>query len=390
MKQLFQYGFLFIFTFFIAACGEGRKEKLNTLSEKKAKLEELKKQEIKIATDIKSLEEEVAKMDTSSASQGKAKLIAVTPVVTEDFSHYIDLQGKIDADNISYIAPPNGQGGIVTAVYIKEGQFVNKGQLVLKMDDKVLRQQIKINETQLILAKELYQRTKNLWEQNIGTEVQLLQAKAQVETLERSIETTKEQIKLFTVYSPVSGIADKVNIRVGELFVGANQAGAQISIVNNSSLKAVVEVPENYMNRVRAGSPVIVTVPDMNKAYNTFVKRTSQTINPSTRTFTIETSIPGGGVRPNSIASVRINDYSAPNAIVISVNLVQTDDKGKYVYVMEKDSKGRSVAIKKPVVVGESYGDKIEIKAGLQTGMMLISEGYQTVYDKQVVRTSPL
>jgi len=387
MKQLFQYGFLFIFAFLLTSCGEGRKEKLNTLSEKKAKLEELKKQEIKIAADIKSLEEEVVKMDTSSASQGKAKLIAVTPVATEDFSHYIDLQGKIDADNISYIAPPNGQGGIVTAVYIKEGQFVNKGQLVLKMDDKVLRQQIKINETQLILAKELYQRTKNLWEQNIGTEIQLLQAKAQVETLERSIETTKEQIKLFTVYSPVSGIADKVNIRVGELFVGANQAGAQISIVNNSSLKAVVEVPENYMNRVRAGSPVIVTVPDMNKTFNTVVKRTSQTINPSTRTFTIETAIPGGGVRPNSIASVRINDYSAPNAVVIPVNLVQTDDKGKYVFVMEKDSKGRSVAIKKPVVVGESYGDKIEIKAGLQTGMQLISEGYQSVYDKQVVRT---
>jgi membrane fusion protein, multidrug efflux system len=387
MKQLFQYGFLFIFAFLLAACGEGRKEKLGTLSEKKAKLEELKKQETKIIADIKSLEEEVTKMDTAAASQGKAKLIAISAVSTEDFSHYIDLQGKIDADNISYIAPPNGQGGIVTAVYIKEGQFVNKGQLVLKMDDKVLRQQIKINETQLILAKELYKRTKNLWEQNIGTELQLLQAKAQVETLERSIETSNEQIKLYTVYSPVSGIADKVNIRVGEMFVGANQAGAQISIVNNSSLKAVVEVPENYMNRVHAGSPVVVTVPDMNKTFNTFVKRTSQTINPSTRTFTIETNIPGGGVRPNSIASVRINDYSAPNAIVIPVNLVQTDDKGKYVYVMEKDSKGRSVAIKKPVVVGESYSDKIEIKAGLQTGMMLISEGYQTVYDKQVVRT---
>jgi membrane fusion protein (multidrug efflux system) len=137
MKQLFQYSFLFIFAFFLAACGEGRKEKLGTLSEKKAKLEELKKQEIKIATDIKSLEEEIVKLDTAAASQGKAKLIAVTPVSTEDFSHYIDLQGKIDADNISYIAPPNGQGGIVTAVYIKEGQFVNKGQLVLKMDDKV-------------------------------------------------------------------------------------------------------------------------------------------------------------------------------------------------------------------------------------------------------------
>jgi multidrug efflux pump subunit AcrA (membrane-fusion protein) len=160
-----------------------------------------------------------------------------------------------------------------------------------------------------------------------------------------------------------------------------------IRIVNNKTLKAVVEVPENYMTRVRTGSPVIVTLPDTDQSFSSVVRRSSQLINPNTRTFTIEASIPGGSVRPNSVAAVRIKDYSAPNAVVIPVNLVQTDDKGKYVYVVEKDSKGRSVAIKKPVVVGESYSDKIEIKAGLQAGMILISEGYQSVYDKQLVRT---
>ncbi|MBK8088149.1 MAG: efflux RND transporter periplasmic adaptor subunit [Chitinophagaceae bacterium] len=226
---------------------------------------------------------------------------------------------------------------------------------------------------------------KNLWDQNIGSELQLLQAKNNVETLEKSIATANEQIRLYTVYSPVSGIADDVNVRVGEAFVGATQLGPQIRIVNTSTLKAVIEVPENYMNRVRVGSPVIITLPDMNKTFNSTVKLSSQTINASTRTFTIEAAIPGGGVRPNSIAAVRIKDYSAPNAVVIPVNIVQTDDKGKYVYVVEKDGKGRNIAVKKPVVVGESYGDKIEIKGGLQSGMQLITEGYQTVYDKQVV-----
>ena len=312
-------------------------------------------------------------------------MISVAAVGTADFSHYIDLQGKIDADDISYIAPPNGQGGIVTALYVKEGDYVKKGQLLLKMDDKVLRQQIQITQTQLVLAKDVYQRTKNLWDQNIGSELQLLQAKNNVETLEKSIATANEQIRLYTVYSPVSGIADDVNVRVGEAFVGATQLGPQIRIVNTSTLKAVIEVPENYMNRVRVGSPVIITLPDLNKTFNSTVKLSSQTINASTRTFTIEAAVPGGGVRPNSIAAVRIKDYSAPNAIVIPVNIVQTDDKGKYVYVVEKDGKGRSIAVKKPVVVGESYGDKIEIKGGLQSGMQLITEGYQTVYDKQVV-----
>lgn len=385
MKRLFQYSIIVLTAVIIASCGDGRKQKLGSLGEKKAKLEELKKQQIAAATEIQTLEEEIEKLDTAAGKQEKSKLISVTPVGTEDFSHYIDLQGKIDADDISYIAPPNGQGGIVTALYVKEGDYVKKGQLLLKMDDKVLRQQIQITQTQLVLAKDVYQRTKNLWDQNIGSELQLLQAKNNVETLEKSIATANEQIRLYTVYSPVSGIADDVNVRVGEAFVGATQLGPQIRIVNTSTLKAVIEVPENYMNRVRVGSPVIITLPDMNKTFNSTVKLSSQTINASTRTFTIEAAIPGGGVRPNSIAAVRIKDYSAPNAIVIPVNIVQTDDKGKYVYVVEKDGKGRNIAVKKPVVVGESYGDKIEIKGGLQSGMQLITEGYQTVYDKQVV-----
>ncbi|HLO39015.1 MAG TPA: efflux RND transporter periplasmic adaptor subunit [Lacibacter sp.] len=386
MKRIFQYTIIAGFAVVLVACGQGAKEKKGTLGDKKAELEKLKTEQIALATKINTLEEEIAKLDTAAGKSDKAKLIAITPVLTENFSHYIDLQGKVDADNISYIAPPNGQGGLVTDLYIKEGQQVKKGQLILKMDDKVLRQQVRIQETQLALAKDLYQRQKNLWDQNIGSEIQLINAKSNVEGLERQIATMYEQIKLFTVYSPVTGIADVVNVKVGELFVGANMDGAQIRIVNNSTLKAVVEVPENYMTRVRLGSPVIVTIPDMNKSFNSTVKLSSQTINPSTRTFTVEAAIPGGGVRPNSMATVRIKDYDAPNALVIPVNLIQTDDKGKYVYIVEKDSKGRFVAVKKPVVVGESYGDKIEIKAGLQTGQQLISEGYQSVYDKQVVQ----
>ena len=387
MKRILQYTIIAGFALALASCGAGAKEKKGSLGEKKATLEQLKTEQVTLSTKIKTLEDEIAKLDTAAGKSDKAKLIAVTPVVTEDFSHYIDLQGRIDAENISYIAPPNGQGGLVTDLYIQEGQFVKKGQLILKMDDKVLRQQVKISETQLTLAKDLYQRQKNLWDQNIGSEVQLISARTNVEALERQIATAYEQIKLYTVYAPASGIADVVVVKVGEFFSGVMGTSPQIRIVNNNTLKAVVEVPENYMTRVRVGTPVIITLPDLNKTFNSSVKLSSQTINPATRTFTIEANIPGGGVRPNSIASIQIKDYDAPKAIVIPVNLVQTDDKGKYVYVVEKDSKGRSVAVKKPVIVGESYGDKIEIKTGLQEGMQLISEGYQTVYDRQVVTT---
>jgi RND family efflux transporter MFP subunit len=369
---------------FFLSCGKG-KQNADTLASKKAKLEALKKEQASLASAINQLEEEIALLDTANVKGGK--LVAVAPVSVEDFIHYIDLQGKIDADQISYIAPPNGQGGVVTALFVKEGDYVKKGQRILQMDDRLLQQQIKINETQLGLAKEVYARTKKLWEQNIGSEIQLLQAKAQVESLERAIATAQEQIRQFAVTSPVDGIVDQVNVKVGELFTGANQLGYQIRVVDNSVLKAIVEVPENYMSRVKTGVEVVVVIPDLQKSYNSTIRRTSQVINPNTRTFTLEANIPGGEVRPNAVAAIKIKDYVAPKSIVIPLNLIQTDDKGKYVYVSEKDAKGKSVASKKMITLGETYGDKAQVLTGLDATMILITEGYQSLYNGQEVRT---
>jgi len=366
------------------SCGNGTNDK-NSLAGKKAKLESLKKQQASLVADIKKLEDEIAALDTTAASKGK--LVSLQPVIVEDFTHYIDLQGKIDADQISYIAPPNGQGGVVIALYVKEGDRVKKGQRILQMDDRLLRQQIKVSETQLGLARELYLRTQKLWEQNIGSEIQLLQAKTQVEALERSIATAQEQINQFSVTSPADGIVDQVDVKVGEFFTGVNQLGYQIRVVDNSTLKAIVEVPENYMSRIKTGDQMIVDIPDMQKKYTTTIRRTSQVINPNTRTFTIEATIPGGEVRPNSVAAIKIKDFSAPSSVVIPLNLIQTDDKGKYVYVAEKAEKNKLTAVKKMITMGETYGDKAQIQYGLDADMILITEGYQSLYNGQEIRT---
>lgn len=370
---------------FLVACGGNE----NDLAAKKAALEKLSKEQADIALKIRVLQEEISRLDTSVRVTEKAKLVAVTPIATSNFEHYINLQGRVDADNISYVAPLNGMGGVVTALYVSKGQAVKKGQLLLKLDDELLRTQLKQLETQLAFARDIYNRQKNLWEQQIGTEVQLLTAKNNVEALEKQINTLQKQISLFTVTSPVSGVADEVNIKVGETFTGFGATGPQIRIVNTQTMKVVADVPENYLGRVKVGSDLVVELPDAGTRFNTRIKLASQIINPNTRSFTIEAPIPGGtGIRPNQIAVVRIRDYFAPNAIVIPVNVIQTDENGKYVYVMEKNAQGQWVAAKKAIVVGEAYGDSIEVKAGLTAGMQLITAGYQTLYDKQAVTTA--
>ena len=386
---------------FLSACGSSsKKETESTVTDKKVELEKLKTDKSKTEDKIKSLEAEIEKLDTGAAKTEKVKLVSVMPVTAQNFQHFIDLQGRIDAENISYISP-RGMGGQVRQIFVKKGDFVKKGQLLLKLDDAVARQNVVAVQqsmgtvkTQLDLARSVYQRQKNLWNQNIGTEVQLLQAETNVKSLENqlramqaNVQTAQEQANLSNVYSDVSGVADEVNIHVGETFTGSPMAG--IKIINTSNLKVVVDIPENYLSRVRKGTHVQIVVPDVAKTFNTSISIISQSVNSTTRGYTAEVKIPyDGSLKPGQSAEVKILDYSNATGIVIPVNLVQSDEKSKYVYVLEKISNGKTVAKKKQVIVGEVYGDKVEIKQGLIAGEQLISEGYQSLYEGQSITTT--
>jgi RND family efflux transporter MFP subunit len=369
---------------FLSACGSGTKDANADLQEKKAALEKLKKEQTLMNEKIATLQEEINKLDTSSNNE-TAKLVTVTTLAAQDFVHYIDLQGKIDADNISYVAP-RGNPGLVKAVYVKKGEMVKAGQLLLKLDDAVIRQQIQNTNTQLLLAKDIYRRQKNLWDQGIGAEVQLINAKNAVDQAENGLKLLNEQLRMTSVYADVSGIADQVNIKVGEIFQGYAGNVPQIMIVNTNTLKVVAEIPENYASRVKLGSKMLVSLPDIGKEYNNVtVSFVSKTINANNRSFTVEGRLPYDGlIRPNQIARVRIEDYSAKNAIAVSVNTVGTDDKGKYVYIAVKEG-NKLVARKRPVVIGELNGQLIEVKSGLAAGDQLITDGYQNLYDGQTL-----
>jgi RND family efflux transporter MFP subunit len=372
---------------FMAACGASAEGDKKGLDKKKAKLEELKEKQSKTGEEITKLEKEIATLDTSAARADKPKLVVLSPINTAAFTHYIDLQGKVEAEN-SIIVTPRGAGGQVKGLYVKQGANVRKGQLLMKLDDAVTRQQIEQTTVQLNLAKTLYERRKNLWDQKIGTEVEVIQAKSNVDNLEKQIDLLKEQSSMSNVYADLSGVAERVNIRVGEMFSPASAATVGITIVNTSNLKVTANVPEAYQTKVKEGTNLIITLPeDNNKSINTKVSVSGKLIDPSTRSFYIEGRVPGnGGFRPGQIAMVRIQDYAVPNAVTIPINTIQNDDKGKFVMVAVVEN-GKKVAKKRPVTVGQLYGDKLEVKSGLQAGDVLISDGFQGLYDGQLIIT---
>ncbi|MEO5941920.1 MAG: efflux RND transporter periplasmic adaptor subunit [Ferruginibacter sp.] len=402
MQKITKLSIAIALLFFVASCGNSKKEGDANINDKKAKLEKLKTQKSKDEEEIKKLQDELALIDTSAASSNKEKLVAVAPVTIQDFNHYIDLQGKVDAENISYISP-RGMGGQVREVYVKQGQQVKKGQLLLKLDDAVMRQQVTAAtqqlagiKTQLALAKNLAGRQQNLWDQGIGTEVQLITAKTNVQSLQDQLAAATENVKVSqtqmntaNVYSDVAGIADIVNIRVGETFSGMVATGPQIKIVNTSSLKVVTSVPENYISKLHKGSPAEITISDINKIIKAPITLISQSVDPSNRGFTADIKVPyNPQLKPNQAAQVRILDYSSANTIVIPINTVQTDETGKYVYVLQKTGNGKAVAKKKSINIGEVYGNNAEVKTGLQAGDQLITEGYQNIYEGQNITTA--
>lgn len=366
---------------FLASCGSSNKTP-DTLEGKKKMLADLKDKQAETAKQIDSLQNQISRLDTSSKVAQKAKLVALSAVATGTFTHYIELQGNVEAENTSSVAPRGGPG-IVRSVLVKQGDNVRQGQLLLKLDDIVQRTNIANVQIQLDHAKDLYQRRKNLWDQKIGTEVDLINAKNAVDQAETQMKLAQEQLNFTNVYADLNGTADVVNIKVGEMFAG----NGQIHLISTSSLKTVVQVPEIYQERVKVGTPVKITFPGLNnKEVTGTVRVAGKSINSESRSFSAEIKLPNStDIRANQVALVRLQDYNVAKTLTIPVNTLQTDDKGKYVMVAVKDKENNLTAHKKSITIGQSYGDKVEITGGLQEGEQLITDGFQGLYEGQLI-----
>ncbi len=416
MNNIFKISFTAIVAVLLVACGAGAKDKKGETGDMKVKLEKLKKEKSLLDADIRKLEDLLAKADPKGAQQIQ-KLVAVDTLRINDFAHYIELQGKVDAEGIAYVAP-SGPGGQVKAIFVKAGQKVGKGQLILKLDDAMARQGVDAAQQMVVSAQQqtgqikarldqaesIYTRYQNLWKQGIGAEIQVVNAKAdfeaisaqlraaqaQVGSAQAQVRLAQEQANMSNVYAGISGMIEEMNVKVGEFFSPQSAAmpGAGIRIVNNNNLKVVTNVPENYIARVKKGDKVEIVIADSGKPpYKSIISMVGGTIDATTRSFTTEAKLPSDPeLKPNQTATLKILDYEAKAAVAVPVNVVQSDEKGKYVYVMERAG-DKTVARKKMVNVGEAYNGFIEIKSGLTGGELIITEGYQTVYDGQTVTT---
>lgn len=359
-----------------SACGGN-----SVLEQKKAELDKLKGEQKELAEKVKTLEDEIAKLDTALVVTEREKNVGVTVVNLQPFTHSIDVQGQVDGDeNIAILAK---SAGLIKRVHVKIGQQVKKDQLLAEIENDIVRTQITDLKTSLSLATDVYNKQKALWDQKIGTEIQYLQAKNNKESLEAKLATLNENLDMYLIKSPINGTLDNLPVKMGQM-VAPGTLCAQV--VNFGSLKIKADISESYSSNVKQGNQVEIYFPDINKTIRSQVSYSSQSINPMTRTFGVEIELPSDkDFRPNMVAVIRIADYQTSKAVVVPVNTIQSMDGHDHVYVAVRKG-NRMVAEKRDVKVGLIYNGKAEIKEGLQEGDQLITTGYQDLNENELIR----
>jgi RND family efflux transporter MFP subunit len=353
-------------------------------SDKKKELAKLKDQQTQIAEKIKALENEINAEDTNAVNNKKTKFVGITEVKPTEFNHFVKVQGSLDGDqNVAVIAEAPGT---IAAKYADVGQVVQKGQVLAQIDDAQYKSQLQSLETQYDLAKDVFEKQQKLWDQKIGSEIQYLQAKTNKESLEQQITSLKQQIEKFKIKSPIAGKIEECNIKIGGI-VSPDPRVVPYRVIAFSNLRVKAEVSEAYSARVQKGDKLQVIFPDINKEVVSTVDFVSNYINPVNRTFQIETKINSNNpdLKANMVAIIQINDYHKDNAITLSMNAIQQDPNGHYVFTLQQKGNGW-IATKQMVKIGFSYNGIAEITSGLNAGDKVISIGQQELIDGETVR----
>lgn len=352
----------------------------NNLEEINAKKNELTAKQNAILDEIEKLDIAIANLDSSLS----IPVITTIEAKATSFKHYVQIQGNVQTKENIVIYPE--YAGVLTRVLVKEGQFVNKGEVLAKIDDGGLNQQLSQMETQLALAKTTFERQERLWKDKIGSEIQFLQAKANYEAQQKAVSQMKEQLAKTTITAPFSGVIDDVMSEQGQVVSpGMNQL---FRIINLKDMFIEAEIPENYITNIRTGSQVNVYFPVLNDTVTSTIRQVSNYINPNNRTFKIEIAITNENkmVKPNMTALLSINNYVNDSALVLPQAIISENAEGeKYVYAVKKGKKNRNYAEKRVVKIGKTQNGVAEITEGIANGDIIIEEGARIVKEDEQV-----
>jgi len=354
----------------------------NTLDSKKDKLDKLNNSLLDIRLEIKNLEEEIELLDSGFNKKNYVYISTISPDVNK-FFHKVQLRGTVFSRSNVLLNPE--MIGRLKRIYVKEGDSVIKGQILAEINADVLNNSILEIETNLELFKVIYERQKNLWENNIGSEIEYLKSKSNYDALLKRFETNKIQLLKYKIVSPFNGMIDKVFLNEGEM---SSPASPIFRIFSGKDSYLNIDASEAYIGQFNIKDNVDIVIPNSDTIIESKILSIGQVIDVYNRSFSIEINIPESLqelVKPNQVMVVEMVDYSNPNAILIPSNVIYSDDMGEYVFGT-KEFDGTIIAKKISVIVGKSYNYKSEILEGLDGSEIIIDKGSTEVIEGAYVQ----
>lgn len=363
----------------LVSCGEKEKtleDIINTGSpaELKTKKEELGKQVRELNAQIKTLEDKLSGMEDTS----DFALVEALKITPKTFKHYVQVQGDVTTDQNIMIYPEFS--GVLEQIYVQEGDEVKPGQKLAKINDGGLNNQLAEMQARRKLAQTRFERQQRLWDENIGSEIQFLEAKTAFEQIDNAVKQMESQLNKSIIYAPFAGEVDEIITDQGQVVSPGQTPIFRLLNLNNMYISA--NVPENYVGDIHKGTEAIVSLDALGKTFVGSVYQVSSNITESNRNFKVKLSIPKDidFVKPNLIATIKLNDYQAEEAIVIPENILQENASGQsftYVLQMENDSIGKTEF--RQLELGKHYEGEIEILSGLNPSDIVVSEGARTI-----------
>ncbi len=339
-----------------------------------AKLDDLKKQRATLDKQIQDIENKIIADGGAISENIKVPTVVGQKITIEPFKHFIEVRGIVESDNNIFV--PALRPYVVKKIYVKVGDQVSKGQLMAQLDDESISQTIREIKNGLELATTMYNRQKNLYDKNIGTEVQYLQAKTGMEDLQIKLKNAESELDKSKIYSPIDGLVDFIAIKEGE--AAAPNVGA-IRVSNLTGLKVKAKMSENHITNIRKGDKIKVNLPIIDETIDAKITAVSQVIDPNNRTFDIEVLLPDDErISHNMLAVLNINDYTNPSAYILPINALQRDETRKYVYVAQKEN-DHWIASLRDVETGKYSKDKVEIIRGLNENDVVITFGFNNI-----------
>ena len=375
--------------FFITINCSSDKESLASAQEKgldlnglKFQKEEMIKQINILKKKLKDIDQQILQLDPDE----KLPIVTSYKIIPENFIHYIEVQGNIKTRQNLLLYPE--YSGSLIRIYVKEGQNVKKGTQLAQIDDAGLRNKLEQLKIQFNLSKITYERQQRLWDKNIGSEMQLLNAKTTYQSQLESITQLKKQLLKTQIRAPFSGTIDEIIANTGSNLIPGQTPVFRVVNLNNMYVEA--SIPERYISEIKLTTEAIVEIPVLRKTYSTQIRQIGNFINPNNRSFRVEAPLVNSqnNIKPNLTCKLKIKDYSNPNALMIPLGVIKENSKGdKYIFKLEALNKEGVYLTKKTFIeLGKKSIDKVEVTKGIKLGELILNEGAAIVDENQRVR----